>query len=137
MSENEAQGKDRIIDLRSKKTEDECAYAAQSFFEKFTPLWFKWLGWLFTTGAVAYLAEKTASKPLKAIEAISYVLLTWYFLYLFASIRIEPYHSWASSRASKMKRLLALLPIFCLVVAFVFGTRQMISYVIEQIKLAK
>ncbi len=137
MSENESKAKDRIINLSEKMTEDEWAYSAQAFFEKITPLWFEWMGWVFATGGVAYLAKKTGSIPLKAIEAISYITLTLYFTYFFASIRIEPYHSWALSRSSKLKRFLALLPVLVLAVALTFGAHVLIHYVIDQIQMAK
>lgn len=137
MSEDENQGKDRIIDLSAKKTEDEWAYSAQAFFEKITPLWFKWLGWVFATGGVAYLAKKTGSIPLKIIETVSYLILALYFLYFFASFRVEPYHSWASSRSSKLKKFLALLPVIGLSLALVLGARVLISHIIEQIQIAK
>ena len=54
-------GKDRKFDLLLKTTEDDRAYLTQGFFEKLAPLWFKWLSWVFATGGVAYLAEKTGS----------------------------------------------------------------------------
>jgi len=137
MPEKDDQAKDRIVDLSIKRTEDEMAYAAQGFFENITPLWFKWLGWVFATGGVAYLAKETSSTILEMIEVISYFILTFYFLYFFASIRLEPYHSWAVSRPSKFKRFLALLPAFCLGVAMTLGTRALINYVIQQIQIAK
>lgn len=137
MSEDKSQGKDRIIDLSAKKTEDEWAYSAQALFEKITPLWFKWLGWVFATGGVAYLAKKTGSIPLKTIEIISYYILTMYFLYFFASIRVEPYHSWARSRSSKLEKFLALLPAFALAFAMILGARVLIDHVIEQVQIAK
>lgn len=102
---------DRKIDMFTKKTESEWAYAHQTFFEKLTPLWFKWPGWVFALGAVSYLAEKIGSMPLKVIESISYFILAFYFLFFFASFRVEPYHSWALSRQGKIKQFLALLPI--------------------------
>lgn len=137
MSEDDSQGKDRMIDLSAKKTEDEWAYSVQAFYEKITPLWFKWLGWVFATGGVAYLAKKTGSAALKAVEAVSYLLLTFYFVYFFASIRVEPYHSWASSRSSKLKRFLALLPAFGFAIALWLGVRELISHVIEQVQVGK
>lgn len=137
MSEDESQGNDRIIDLSTKKTEAEWSYSAQAFFEKVTPLWFKWLGWVFATGGVAYLAKKTGSASLKTIEEISYFLLAFYFMFFFTSIRVEPYHSWASSCTSKMKRFLALLPVYGLIVALVLGTRYLIGHIIEQVQIGK
>ena len=136
MSE-ESQGKDRIIDLSARKTEDEWAHTIQAFFEKITPLWFKWLGWVFAIGGVAYLADKTGSTPLKIIEAVSYIILNMYFLNVFSSIRVEPYYSWAANRPSKLKKVLALLPVFILTLALTLGTRELISHIIAQVKIAK
>jgi hypothetical protein len=137
MSDKENKAPDRIIDLTAKKTEDEWAYAAQSFFETVTPLWFKWVGWTIALGGILYLADKTGSTPLKAIESISYFLLSFYFAYFFASFRIEPFDSWAKSRTSRMGRFFALLPFLILVVAMWWGTRELIEHVVEQVKLMK
>ncbi len=82
--------RDRIVDLSAKKTESEWALSAQGFFEKFTPLWFKWIGWIFAVGGIAFLSQQTGSIVLEGLETISYVLLFQYFIYFFASIRIEP-----------------------------------------------
>ena len=137
MSKNEIKRKDRIINLSKKMTEAEWAYSAQAFFEKITPLWFEWLGWAFTTGGVAYLAKRTDSMPLKILEAISYVVITLYFLYFFASIRIEPYHSWADGHSTKLKRFLAFLPYIILASALAFGARVLVNNVIEQVQITK
>jgi hypothetical protein len=128
---------DRKIDLFAKKTEDEWAYAVQAFFETIAPLWFKWLGWVFALGGVSYLAQKTGSVALKGIEAVSYVILAMYFLQFFASIRVEPYHSWALSQKGTVKRFLALLPIVIMTLLLVWGSRELIDHVIEQVKIAK
>lgn len=137
MSDKESDSPDRVIDLFAKKTEDEWAYSAQAFYETFTPLWFKWVGWTIALGGIAYLAEKTASTPLKVIESISYFLLSLYFGYFFASLRIEPYHSWAQSKSSKVGRFLALLPFLLFALAMWLGTRELITHVVEQVKLVK
>ena len=79
MSDKEDKAPDRVIDLCARKTEDEWAYSAQALYETFTPLWFKWVGWTIALGGISYLAEKTASTPLKVIESISYFLLSFYF----------------------------------------------------------
>jgi hypothetical protein len=128
---------DRVINLAAQKTEDEWAYAAQGFYETFTPLWFQWIGWTIALGGISFLAEKTASFPLKLIESISYFLLSFYFAYYFASFRIEPYHSWANRKISKIGRFFALLPIFVFAISMYLGSRGLISHVVEQFKLAK
>jgi hypothetical protein len=127
---------DREIDLAIEQTEKEWAYTAQRFFERVTPLWFNWLGWVFATGGVAYLAQKTSSVYLVAIEKISYTLLMFYFMYFFISIRIEPYHSWVFKIKSKPKMLLAMLPALILGLALALGSQILITGVIEQIKVA-
>lgn len=137
MSSTDDKARDRIIDLKAKKTEDEWAYAAQGFYEALTPLWFKWLGWTIALGGVSYLAEKTGSTPLRVIEATSYVLLSLYFAYFFASFRIEPLDSWARSRTSRMGRFFALLPIFFAAIAMWWGTRELVGHVVEQVKLVQ
>lgn len=137
MSEDIDMGKDRVIDLAAKKTESEWAYTAQTFFEQLTTLWFRWLGWIFAIGGVAYLSEKTGSTPLKFIKEISYSTLTFYFLFFFASLRLEPYHSWALSRPTKFTRILALLPFLALSLALIWGSRELIDHLIEQVKVAK
>lgn len=137
MSNKEDKSPDRVIDLSAKKTEDEWALSAQAFYETFTPLWFKWVGWTIALGGISYLEEKTASMPLKVIESISYFLLSFYFAYYFASFRIEPYHSWAKSKSSKIGRFFALLPFFIFACAMWWGTRELISHVVEQVKLVK
>lgn len=137
MSKDDVETKDRIIDLSKKNSEDGWSYAAQRFFERLTALWFKWLGWIFATGGVAFLAKKTGSVPLFIIETISYFLLTWYFLYFFASIRVEPYNSWARGRSSKGKRTLALLPAFSAAITLTLGARLLIGHVITQIQLGQ
>ena len=38
-----------------------------------TPIWFNWLRWLLTLGAVGYLAEKTKNPVLQIIYGISYI----------------------------------------------------------------
>lgn len=138
MSDKEDKAPDRIIDLTAKKTEDEWAYAAQEFYETVTPLWFKWIGWTIALGGISYLVDKTGSTPLKVIESISYFLLSFYFAYVFASFRIEPFHSWAiRSRTSRKGRFFALLPFFILAAAMFWGTRELIEHVVEQVKLVK
>jgi len=137
MPKNEASRKDRVINVLSKKSEDEWAHSAQAFFERITPLWFNWIGWIIATGGVATLADKTGSSSLKIIEIVSYFLVTFYFIFFFASIRIEPYHSWASNLASRTKRLFALSPLYCLALILVFSSRELIHHIIEQIKNAQ
>lgn len=137
MSDKEGNSPDRVVNLSAKKTEDEWAYSAQAFFETFTPLWFKWVGWIIALGGISYLAEKTTSTPLKIIESISYILLGFYFLYFFASFRIEPYHSWAKSKTSKTGRFFALLPALLFGLAMWWGTRELITHVVGQVNLVK
>lgn len=128
---------DRKIDLFAKKKEDEWAYAIQVFSEKTAPLWFKWLGWIFALGGVSYLAQKTGSVALKGIEVVSYVIIAMYFLQFFASIRVEPYHSWALSHKGTLKRFFALIPIIVIALMLVWGSRELVDHVIEQVKTAK
>jgi hypothetical protein len=137
MSDKGNKTPDRIIDLAARKTEDEWAHAAQAFFESFTERWFKWVSWTFALGGISYLAETTGSTSLKLIEAISYILLSFYFAYYFASFRIEPYNSWARQVRSRAWRFLALLPLFLIAAGMLLGTRELISYVVEQVKLMK
>jgi hypothetical protein len=137
MPENQPEGKDRVIDFAASKTETEWAFAAQSFFEAFTHQWFKWIGWIFAIGGIAYIAAKTGSVVLKVLEQISFVLLWFYFMYFFASLRIQPYYKWARSRPSQLKRALALIPMLFLALVLTLGVRALISHVIEQIQIAK
>jgi succinate dehydrogenase hydrophobic anchor subunit len=137
MSEKDDNTPDRVIDLSARKTEDEWAYAAQGFFETFTPLWFKWIGWTIALGGISFLAEKTSSTSLRVIEAISYLLLSFYFGYFFASFRIGPYHSWTLRQSSKIRRFFAALPLLLVVIGMWLGTRELINHVVEQVTLAK
>ena len=137
MSEDDGKSKDRVIDFSARKTEDEWAYSIQDFYENVTALWFKWLGWILATGGIAFLAKKTGSVPLLVIQAISYFLLNWYFLYFFASIRVEPYHSWVKSQSSKSNRFFALIPVLCLAIALTLGVHMLIEHIITQVKLGK
>jgi hypothetical protein len=125
---------DRKINLFATKSESEWAYTAQSFFEKLAPLWFTWLGWIFALGGVSFLAEKTGSTALSVIGVASYSILYMYFLYFFASFRIEPYHSWALSRPGKLKQTFALIPILLITLVLVMATRELIEHVVEQVK---
>lgn len=127
--------RDRIVNIAAKKTEDEWAYALQSFLEKVTPLWFTWVGWMTALGGISYVAEKTGSVPLTVIEGISRGLLSSYFAYYFASFRVEPYHSWANGEASKKRRFFKQLPFFVLLMLMWFGNRELIEHVVGKVKL--
>ena len=124
----------RNINLTAKLTEDEWAYSAQRFFERVTPLWFSWLSWIFATGGVAYLTDITGNSSLLMIERVSYFLLMMYFLYFFASIRIEPYYSWAFNLKSKRKKALAIIPPLILGLALTLYSQALITNVIQQIQ---
>lgn len=118
------------------QAEDERAYSAQKFFERATPLWFNWLGWIFATGGVAYLAEKTGSSYLILIEKVSYFLLMMYFMYFFGSLRVEPYHSWAFNLKSKRKKAIAITPPLILGLSFALISNALVTNIIQQIKMA-
>lgn len=49
-----------------------------------TPIWFNWLRWFLTLGAVGYLAEKTKNPGLRIIYGISYIAF-----YMFITITIS------------------------------------------------
>lgn len=136
MPEDNSKEKDRIVRFR-KSTESEVAYAAQAFFESFTPLWFNWLGWVLATGGLTYLSEITGSTTLKVLSEISFLLISFYFLYFFASIRIEPYDSWWRKQPSKSKRFFCMLPGLFLSIALWVGTRMLVISIIEQVRLTK
>lgn len=129
-----SESEDRVIDLAAKKTEDGWSYAIQGFFERFTPLWFQWVGWVIALGGVSYLADISGSLILKLIEFISYWLLSFYYAYYLGSLRIEPFHSWAISRSSKFKRSMALLPFFILGMLLWLGTKGIIDHVVFNVK---
>lgn len=133
MTQKDEYGKDRIINLSARKTEDEWSYAIQGFFEKYTPLWFDWISWMFATGGISYLAKKADSLALTGLEVISYIAMYMYFQYFFFSVRVEPYHSWALSRPTRAKRFLAFVPFAVLALGSVFGVRMIIQDVIANV----
>ena len=137
MDDRSEKGKDRIVNLSAKMSEDDWSRSGQRFFEDAATYWFKWLGWLFALGGVAFISEKTGSIPLKIISALSYYVLLMYFTFFIASMRIEPYHSWALSHKTKFKRRLALAPAFAIAVLATFGIMELIDHVIAQVELSK
>lgn len=108
----------------------------QSLIEAITPLWFKWLGWMFATGGVAYLAERTGNEYLKGIETISYTLLMLYFMCFCMDIKIKPYTTWVRNMKNGPKKLLAALPALILGFILTVASQGLITEVIKQIKLA-
>jgi hypothetical protein len=131
------EGRDRIINVAARKTEGEWARAAQAFFEKATPTWFKWLGWVLATGAVAYIAKVTDDLALKIIEGFCYILLTAYFFYFFASIRIEPIHSKVFETNKRWQRALGILLLLLVPLLMVYGTRSLIEHVVALLVAVK
>ena len=129
--------KDRIIDLNEKKTELEWSYELQEVSEKAATAWFRWVGWMFAIGGISYLADKTNSTILKAFEGISLALLTLYFLMLFVSIRIEPYHSWSRSCKTRWGRIVAFAPIAIITSLLFAGSKEVVDAVVQLVKEAK
>ncbi|RKT46222.1 hypothetical protein BDD21_3723 [Thiocapsa rosea] len=79
------------------------------------------------------MAKKADSLALTGLEVISYIAMYMYFQHFFFSIRVEPYHSWALSRSTKVKQFLAFIPFFLLALGTVFGARMIIQDVIVNV----
>lgn len=134
-TEHERTG-DRIVNVRAKKTELEWSYATQAFIEKTTHTWFTWMNWLLATGAMQYLANKTHSALFSATEFVCYTLMSFYFLFFFVSLRVEPFHSWLfdkeiETRGRAILRLVLIVAYGGLVVALSIGARIAIGHAID------
>jgi len=60
------------------KTEAEWIEATDSFFLKYTPQWFKFVGWLILLGVLKYIEQITRSKLIGLIYAFSFLGLYFY-----------------------------------------------------------
>lgn len=90
-------GEDQKVSLPTwwgvKKTEAECIEATDSFFLKYTPLWFKFIGWLILLGALKYIEQISHSKLVGLIYALSFLGLYFYLqalLYNFPFFKFLP-----------------------------------------------
>ena len=122
---------DRVIDLSAKKSESDWAYGGQVFFESLAKLWFTWLGWILAIGAIAALEAKTGSLALDIIKEISYLILSFYFLYFLSSIRIEPYHSWSLSKPVNFKKRIYLSLNLGIGIGVWFGSRTLVDKIVS------
>ncbi len=127
-------GRDRVIDVSAKKTESEWSIEAQKFFERITPLWFTWLGWIFAVGAMAYFAESSDSIALNILVGISYSLICLYAAFFVGSLKIEPYYSWANG-LKRWRKIFAFAPSFLIAVAITFGLQKLIYHVVMQVRI--
>jgi hypothetical protein len=108
--QDSALGKDRILDLSRKRTELGWARVLQGSAERFTPLWFTWIEWLFLTGALAYIAERTGDLWVMGLAALSLLVLYFYFMQLCFSVRVEPWHTkWVECTSLRTRRIAAVL----------------------------
>lgn len=76
-----------------KKTEAEWIEATDSFFLKYTPLWFKFVGWLILLGVLKYIEQASHSKLVGLIYALSFLGLYFYLqalLYNFPFFKFLP-----------------------------------------------
>src|SRR5690349_20889695 len=80
----------RTVRFAGAKSELEALSQVWGFLEKTTPRWFEWLGWLFLTGGVSYVAKATGEFSLRLIEVFCYILLYLHFQYFFLTLRFEP-----------------------------------------------
>jgi hypothetical protein len=127
-------GRDRIVDVSAKKTESEWSIEIQKFFERFTPLWFNWLGWVFAIGALAYFAESSDSLALNLLVKVSYSLIFLYAVFFVGSLKIEPYYSWANGLKG-WRKVLAFIPPLFIASAIVFGLQKLIYHLVMQVQI--
>jgi len=57
-----------------------------TILEKITPIWFSWLGWLLSVGAIGFIAEKTKLLSISIIYGISYVFFFMYITHMVSKI---------------------------------------------------
>ena len=57
-----------------------------NFIEKATPIWFNWLGWFLSVGAVGFVAEKTQLISVFVVYGISYVFFFMYITYVISKL---------------------------------------------------
>ena len=66
------------INFGSKKTEQGWQETIDKFWRDVTPIWFDWLGWVLTLGALTYLQEKTSDQYIQLIINFSYLAIFFY-----------------------------------------------------------
>lgn len=54
--------------------------------EKATPIWFNWLGWFLSTGAIGFIAEKTKLVSVYIVYGISYLFFFAYITHMVSKI---------------------------------------------------
>ena len=73
-------------------------------WKEITPVWFNWLQWFLTLGAVGYVAHKTQNLGLQIIYGISYLAF-----YMFITARISDLMKLHVSKNRKLNMVLTLL----------------------------
>lgn len=53
-----------------------------TLLEKATPIWFNWLGWFLSTGAIGFIAEKTQLVSIFIVYGISYLFFFTYITHI-------------------------------------------------------
>ncbi len=96
---------------------------SDSFFRKWVPEWFTWLGWVLTLGALEFLKLKTGASLIGYITGISYWLVFLYSVALLDWIKIDglpnPWHR------------LIYLPLTTIACAIALGCRLVAQYLAE------
>lgn len=57
-----------------------------TLLEKATPIWFNWLGWFLSTGAIGFIAEKTQLVSVFIVYGISYLFFFMYITHIISKI---------------------------------------------------
>lgn len=93
-----------------------------------TPIWFNWLRWFLTLGAVGYLAEKTKNPGLQIIYGISYIAF-----YMFITTTISD----ISNLNIIKKQLLNKIITLCIAVTVLAATYYVLNQSIQELLKGK
>ena len=75
-----------IVDLSLLKTEEGREAIKEVLGLQFTPIWFKWLGWVLTLTAIQFANSILENGMTLFISLASYVLLFFYFVAFFLKV---------------------------------------------------
>ncbi len=84
-----------------KKTEAERIEDMDTFFLKYTPLWFEFIGWIILLGALKYIEQTSQSKWVGLIYILSFLGL---YFYLQALLYNFPFFKFLPSKFIKSER---------------------------------
>lgn len=89
-----------------------------------TPIWFNWLRWFITLGAVGYLAEKTKNPGLQIIYGVSYIAF-----YMFITTTISDILNLKVIRKQLFNRIITL----CIALIVLAATYYVLHQSIEEL----